>query len=98
MSANPINDLDDIKDIANLPMVRSLAFCDDDFAACQICEIPGYQEYVLTQVTSPYMECLDGIFHGHPAMQERRNGARNEYIESVIDLQKSLEEIDADHR
>ena len=71
MSANPINDLDDVKDISNLPMIRSLAFCEPDYAACEICDIQGYHEYILTQVTSPYLEKLDGF----PVSQETRGTA-----------------------
>ncbi len=60
LSQNPLNDLDDIKDISNLPHLKSLDFGVEDFAYCNICEIKGYKDFVLTTATSPYLEQIDG--------------------------------------
>ena len=93
LAQNPLNDLDDVKDIANLPLLKELDFGGPDFLPCNICEIPGYKEFVLTTASSSFLAMVDGV----SVSPEDRGSAQNEYVSSVLELQKSLEEIDAQH-
>jgi len=51
--------LDDIKDISNLPLLKKLDFGSDEFLKCNIVDIKGYLDFILTTVSSPYLIEVD---------------------------------------
>ena len=58
VSTNMIENLKDIEEIGTLPVLRKISFNSPEFEACPICEIAGYQAFILCTVTSPYLEVL----------------------------------------
>lgn len=58
-------------------------------------EISGYRQYVLSVCAkSPYLQMLDSEY----LTEEDLNYSKNEFIELVLELQKSLEEVEKSHR
>lgn len=95
LSGNKIKNLNDLKDIENLPQLKRLSFAWESFYPCPVTEISGYRQYVLSVCAkSPYLQVLDTEF----LSEEDLNWAKNEFIECVLELQKSLEEVEKSHR
>lgn len=94
LSQNPLNDLEEIQDLSSLPILKKIDFGSSDFRPCNICDIPGYKEFLLTTISSAYLEQVDG----RAVDKDDKAEAYNEYVESVIQLQKGLDEIESTHR
>ena len=82
-SQNPINDLDDIKGISHLTLLKSLWFGGEDFSKCNIVDIKGYKEFILTTVKSQFFCQLDGC----AISNEDIGAAKKNYMEAVLELQ-----------
>lgn len=59
ITQNPISTFNDIKEIAYLAVLQGLYLQDDDFVPCPVCKIQGYQQFVITTVSSPYLMIFD---------------------------------------
>lgn len=95
LSGNRIKNLNDLKDIENLPQLQRLSFACENFPPCPVAEISGYRQYVLSVCAkSPYLQVLDSEY----LTQDDVNYAKNEFIEWVLELQKSLEDVEKSHR
>jgi len=95
LSGNRIKNLNDLKDIENLPLLKRLYFACENFEPWPVAEISGYRKYVLSVCAqSPYLKVLDS----ENITEEDLSFAKNEFIECVLELQKSLEEVEKSHR
>jgi hypothetical protein len=95
LSGNRIKNLNDLKDIENLPQIKKLSFAWENFDPWPVFEISGYRQYVLSVwAQSPYLQVLDSEL----ISEEDLSYAKNEFIECVLELQKSLEEVEKSHR
>lgn len=93
LSGNRIKNLNDLKEIEHLTLLKKLSFAWEDFAPWPVAEISGYRQYVLS-ICSKYLQTLDSEF----LTDDDMNYAKNEFIECVLELQKSLEEVEKTHR
>ena len=90
-----LNNLNDLKDIENLSQLKWLSFACEFYAPWPVAEISGYRQYVLSVCAkSPYLEILDSEY----LTQDDISYAKNEFIEWVLELQRSLEEVEKTHR
>lgn len=95
LSGNKIKNLNDLKDIENLRQLKKLTFACENFCPCPVAEIQGYRQYVLTVCSqSPSLEMLDSEY----LTEEDISYSKNEFVESILELQKSLEEVEKSHR
>jgi hypothetical protein len=82
LTGNPIEDLDDMKEIGTLPRLKKLAFTCEYFQACPVSEIPGYKDFVLSTVGSPYLEMLDSEY----LETEDVDDSRKHYMQKAMEL------------
>ncbi|CAG9334434.1 unnamed protein product [Blepharisma stoltei] len=94
LSENPIATFNDIREISKLSVIRNLSFGGVDFQACPVTELEGYTEFVLSTISSPYLQILDGKW----ISQETRDSAKNDYIQEALKLQERLSSIEHEHR
>ena len=94
LSGNPIADLDDLKELSSLPVLKRVAFACENFEAAPVSEIGGYRNFVLSTCGSPYLEVVDSETLGG----EERSAARNEYMQRMMELQSAMDEIEKEHR
>ena len=95
LSGNKLKNLNDLKDVEHLKQLKRLSFAWENFAHCPVAEIPGYRQYVLTVCSqSPYLQMLDSEY----LTEDDIKYSKNEFIESILELQKSLEEVEKSHR
>ena len=59
VSDNPLKSFESISEIRHLPAITEIAFQSPMHVQCRVCEIPGYKDYVLSQL--PQVHKLDGV-------------------------------------
>ncbi len=80
--------------MAHLPHIRRLSFSCEHFAPCPVAEVPGYWNFVLSTITSPYFEQLDSQRIEADHFQQ----AQNEFMDQVLKLQETLQDVENEHR
>jgi len=50
VSDNPLKSFESISDIQNAASITEIAFQSPMHVKCQVCEIPGYRDFVIAQL------------------------------------------------